>query len=105
MEGSKVVERYVITQTEKDNVLKNYIRDGKVRIFPSKEKKKVIILEYIIDKFEPNQRYSEKEVNETIKSTIDDYATVRRYLIDFGFMKRSNDGSEYWVKDAFSRTK
>lgn len=94
-----MVEKYVITQTERDTVLKNYIRDGKVSTFPSKEKKKVIILEYIIDKFEPNQRYSEKEVNEIIKSTIDDYASIRRYLIEFGFMERNNDGSEYWVLD------
>ncbi|MDP3387563.1 MAG: DUF2087 domain-containing protein [Eubacteriales bacterium] len=94
-----MVERYVITQTERDNVLKNYIKDGKVSTFPSKEKRKVIILEYVISRFDPNQSYSEKQVNEIIKSTIDDYATVRRYLIDYGFMKRNNDGSEYWVLD------
>jgi len=37
-------------------------------------------------------------VNEIIKSLIDDYVTVRRYLIEYGFMDRNKDGSEYRVK-------
>ncbi len=89
---------YDITQAEREKVLKNYIKDGKVKIFPSKEKKKIIVLHYIINRFEPNKKYSEKEVNEIIECMIDDYVTVRRYLIEYRFMDRTKDGSEYWIK-------
>lgn len=92
------------TQTERDKILKNYIKDGRVNIFPSKEKKKLVILQYIVDKFESDKKYTEKEVNEVIVSMVDDYVSARRYLIEYGFMDRNNDGSEYWVKDTFNRT-
>ncbi|MEG2739993.1 DUF2087 domain-containing protein, partial [Clostridium sp.] len=29
----------------------------------------------------------------------EDYATIRRALVEYGFMKRSNDCSSYWVKE------
>jgi hypothetical protein len=97
--ATMVDDRYVITQAERDKVLKNYIKDGRVCTFPSKEKRKIIILQYIIGKFDPKQRYTEKEVNEILKGLIDDYATVRRYLIEYGFMGRSRDCREYWVRN------
>jgi len=65
-EATMVDDRYVITEAEREKVLKNYIKDGKVTAFPSKEKKKIIILQYIIKRFEANKKYSEKEVNEII---------------------------------------
>jgi hypothetical protein len=92
-------------QTERDKILKNYIKDGRVIIFPSKEKKKLVILQYIVDKFKSDKKYTEKEVNEVIVSMVDDYVSARRYLIELGFMERNNDGSEYWVKDVFTRGK
>ncbi|MCC5912259.1 MAG: DUF2087 domain-containing protein [Clostridiaceae bacterium] len=97
-EATMVDDRYVITEAEREKVLKNYIKNGKVNTFPSKEKKKIIILQYMINKFQANKKYSEKEVNEIIKSMLDDYVTVRRYLIQYGFMDRNKDCSEYWVK-------
>jgi len=98
-------DRHVTTQVEKDKILKNYIKDGKITLFPSKEKKKIVILQYIIDKFEIHKKYTEKAVNEIIISMVEDYVSARRYLIEYGFMDRNNDGSEYWVKDSLTRTK
>jgi len=97
-EATMVDDRYVITQEEREKVLKNYLDDGRVKAFPSKEKKKLIILQYIIEKFERNKTYTEKEINDIIKGTIEDFVTVRRYLIQYGFMDRKRDGSEYWLK-------
>lgn len=97
-EATMVDDRYVITQEEREKVLKNHMEEGKVKAFPSKEKKKLIILQYIIERFEGNKTYTEKEVNEIIKGIIEDFVTVRRYLIQYGFMDRKKDGSEYWIK-------
>lgn len=39
------------------------------------------------------------EVNEILKAIYSDFAILRRYLIDYGFMERSRDCTKYWVKD------
>lgn len=95
--ATMVDERYVITQAEKDKIRQNLIHDGKVKALPSKEKKKLVILQFVMEQFETGRVYTEREVNEVIKAIIDDYVTVRRYLIEYGFMDRKRDGSEYWV--------
>ena len=46
---------------------------------------------------EYNKEYKEMEVNKIIKPIFDDFVTVRRYLIEYGFMERAKDCSRYWV--------
>lgn len=29
----------------------------------------------------------------------EDYVTIRRYLIEYGFMERTNDCKEYWINE------
>ena len=45
-----VDDRYVITQMEREKTLQTYLKDGRLARLPVKEKKKLIILQYIIDK-------------------------------------------------------
>ena len=93
-------ERYAITQKEKDEVLDRYFKNGRLIIttFPAKEKKKIIILQKIMENFEPGVNYTEKEVNEILQQFYEDYVTVRRYLIQYGFMGRDKTGANYRVK-------
>ena len=97
-EATMVDERYVMTQTERDKVLRTYLKDGRMSLLPGKEKKKLVVLQYVMERFETSRTYTEKEVNEIIRTIVDDYVTVRRYLIEYGFMDRKSDGSAYWVK-------
>lgn len=94
-----MVEKYAITEEERNRVLDTYIKDGKIETFPSKEKRKLIALQHIVKRFEQNKIYTEKEVNEVLKLIYSDYVTIRRYLIEYGFMKRNNECTEYWVND------
>jgi len=94
-------DRYITTEKEKENILKNSftsLEPLKLKVFPVKEKKKIIVLAKISEKFEKSQKYSEKQVNNILKDIFEDYATVRRYLIEYGFMQRTTDCSEYWLK-------
>jgi len=63
-----------------------------------KEKKKIVILKKISGQFEESRHYSEKEINTILKAIFEDYATIRRYLIEYGFMMRTTDCKEYWIK-------
>ena len=97
--ATMVDERYSVTEQEKENIIKNHIKNDKIINIPRAEKKKIIILQYLLQKFQRNRRYTEKEVNEIISSMHEDFATLRRYLIEYGFMDREDNGSTYWLND------
>ncbi|MFC7442223.1 DUF2087 domain-containing protein [Laceyella putida] len=93
-------QRYDLTEAEKQEILDKYFPDGPdgpLADFPKKEKRKVAILKHLITKFAPNRKYSELEVNRILERIYPDYVTLRRYLIEYGFMDRTPDGRQYWV--------
>jgi hypothetical protein len=100
--GARMVDdRYFTTEAEEKKILSTMfssLSPLKLKTFSTKEKRKIVILRKISGQFEKDRRYSEKEVNSTIKEIFDDYATIRRYLIEYGFMERTNDCKEYWLK-------
>jgi len=94
-------DRYNITLEEKEKILKKYFPNGvngSLKTFNIKEKYKFIVLCEIAKKFNASVDYKEKEINEIIKAIYYDYVTVRRYLIEYGFLDRKPDGSSYWLK-------
>lgn len=101
-EGANMIDdRYVITQEEREKILSAMflsLTPLKLKLFSSKEKKKIVSLQKIIEQFEKGKVYSEKEVNQILKDIYDDFPTIRRYLIEYGFMERSKDCHDYWVK-------
>lgn len=99
--ATMVDERFAITEKENEDVLAAYFPvefNGKLKDFPRKEKRKLIILRHIAKEFLPGRMYTEKEVNAQLLCFYDDYVTLRRYLIEYGFLDRQRDGSSYWVK-------
>lgn len=100
--GAKMVdERYVITQDEREKILENVfdsLEPLKLKVFSKKEKKKIVILSRIAGEFKQQQTYTEKEVNEVLKEIYEDFATLRRYLVEYGYMERTRDGKSYWLK-------
>ncbi|WIV12484.1 DUF2087 domain-containing protein [Proteiniborus sp. MB09-C3] len=100
--GAKMVDdRYFITKEEEEKVIQSMFSSMKplrLKTFSTKEKKKIVILKKISEQFERDKRYSEREVNDIIKDIYEDFATIRRYLIEYGFMERTKDCKEYWLK-------
>lgn len=95
-----VDDRYLITEQEKQNILDIFFSSLSplvLKAFSPKEKKKVVILTKIAEQFEKGKNYSEKEVNQILKPIFEDYMSIRRYLIMYGFMERTQDGSKYWL--------
>ena len=101
-EGATMVDdRYMITDAEAEKVIKlNFLSLNPLvlRNFPAKEKKKLVILRMIAKEFESDRKYTEKEINEILKPIFDDYVTIRRYLIEYGFMARTQSCTEYWLR-------
>ncbi len=75
-------------------VLRDYLVDGRLKVIPSQWKKRDVILRYLSQQFETGHRYSEKEVNAMLSRTHEDYASLRRYLVDSQYLVREHD--VYW---------
>lgn len=76
-------------------VLKDYINPaGQLIAVPTQNKKRLIVLRYLVKVFEPGQKYTEKQVNELLKQYNPDTASLRRYMIDDGLMQR--ESGIYW---------
>ena len=73
--------------------------DGRFTAFPVQEKKFLVLLRHVLRDFRPGTRYSEKRVNEILLRYSDDTATLRRCLVEFGFMDRAGGGRDYWRKE------
>ena len=72
--------------------------DGSLKTIPLQQKKLQAVLRYVAKAFEDNKRYSEKQVNEILSQYHEDYALLRRELVEFGIMERQGGGGEYWLK-------
>lgn len=90
------VENYELDEQDK-KVLKDYAPEGRLMQIPSKQKKLLAVLNWIICAFEADRTYTEKEVNEILKRFHDDFASLRRDLIDFRYLDREKAGNTYWV--------
>lgn len=78
-------------------VIRDYARrDGSLKTLPSQRKKLEAVLRYVVQSFDVDKRYSEKQVNEILAGYHDDTATLRRELVGFGLMQREGGGGEYW---------
>jgi hypothetical protein len=82
--------------------LKNYLDEaGRLKLFPSKKKYKLLALFFLASKFEKGVSYTEKEVNEIIDKAhlFNDRCLLRRELFNKGFLGRLDDCSKYWLED------
>jgi len=78
-------------------ILKDYLaKDGTISQLPTNQRKLDVILHYLAEQFEFDQKYSEKEVNDIIAKYNEDISGLRRDLISTGYLDRKRDGSAYW---------
>lgn len=78
-------------------ILRDYTRDGQLTQIPTKDKKCMVIMRWLATRFQPDVRYTEKQVNAILTEVFADYASLRRMMIDFGFMRRERGGGDYWL--------
>ncbi|WP_432924692.1 DUF2087 domain-containing protein [Microbispora sp. CA-135349] len=71
-----------------------FLVDGRLVSLPAKRAKRLMVLDYIVQVFEVGVRYPEKEVDVALRAFHDDYAALRRYLVDEGFLSR--EANVYW---------
>lgn len=74
--------------------LRDFFAGERLKQIPVNRKKKEVILNWLVTRFDESTRYPEKAVNEIIKRHHEDSASLRRELVDGGWMAREN--GVYW---------
>jgi hypothetical protein len=75
-------------------ILDTFVKDGRLAIMPTKRHKRLVVLDHIAQCFELGHTYPEPEVNAILLGFHDDYAALRRYLVDEAFLTRADN--IYW---------
>lgn len=86
-------EEEILNQREekyRERVLNSFFKYDKLIEIPVQKKKRQIVLEKIVESFEKDREYTEKEVNLIIADFHDDFCTIRRDLVGFDLMERKN---------------
>jgi hypothetical protein len=72
-------------------VVGRFLRGGRLVAIPAARSKRLVVLDHLAGLFEPGRRYPEREVNEILGAVHPDYAMLRRYLVDDGFLDRADE--------------
>ena len=79
--------------TPQARILRSFVADGRIRKLPEAHAKREVVLKWVVDQLE-DKRYKEREISAILERYFDDYATLRRELINHRLMKREH--GVYW---------
>ncbi|MFI5803190.1 DUF2087 domain-containing protein [Streptomyces sp. NPDC051561] len=73
-----------------------FFTDGRLTAVPRKPARRAELLAHLTKTlFEDGREYTEREVNDTIRTVHEDCSALRRYLVEGGYLARTKDGSSY----------
>lgn len=83
-------------------ILRRYFRGGRLTDIPSQRSRRRVVLDRLAQEFDVGARYSERQVNAILRRFHEDVASLRRFLVDHGFLDRA--AGEYWRSGGSVRT-
>jgi hypothetical protein len=87
------------TNAETPKELRHFLDGrGRLTVWPGKQKRQRLAIQYLADKFDVGRDYTEREVNELLLQwhTFADAALLRRLMFNWRFLDRTADGARYW---------
>lgn len=80
---------------EHRTVVDRFMQGGRLTSWPSKRRTRAHLLLHLVTYFEPGRTYTEKQVNEILAALWQDYAFMRREMVEYGYLVRTADASAY----------
>lgn len=74
--------------------LDRFVVDGRITQYPAKAALRRELLEWVAGRI-PSGDHTESALNELLAVFIDDFASLRRYLVDDALLERTPDGRSY----------
>ncbi|TMC75967.1 MAG: DUF2087 domain-containing protein [Chloroflexi bacterium] len=65
-----------------------FFRNGHLETIPAGRERRLAVLVHVAGSFAPGREYGEDEVNRILQGVHSDHATLRRYLVDAGLLRR-----------------
>lgn len=95
----------MIDKSAADELFRRIFRSGMMRRLPKKQQDAEVVLAISVLALDAERFYDESEINVNLAAWLDgiaadnglDYVTLRRYLVDLGFLRRASDGAIYRV--------
>jgi hypothetical protein len=88
---------YDAARREQERVVARLFTDGRLAQVPAKRRTRAAALLEVLTRFEPGRVYTEPEVNEVLLGVHEDFAYLRRELVNYRYLERG-DG-RYRVSD------
>ena len=91
------------TQHDVEELLRRLLQSGRLEGFPRNPRHLDAVLAIAAGSLDRQRPYAEWEVNETLAEWLTsvradlDHVTLRRRMVDCGFLKRRTDGSRYFL--------
>ncbi|MGH2808368.1 MAG: DUF2087 domain-containing protein [Actinomycetota bacterium] len=76
------------------DVVRRFFKHGRLTFIPASHSKRVAVLDHLVQVFEPGRVYPEGELNERLSAFHEDYASLRRYMVEEGLLDRADN--KYW---------
>jgi len=84
-------------ETSEQRTLQTFLDGNRIKEIPTRRQKRLVVLQWLVNQFEPGVRYPEAEMNTLLKQYHPDHAALRRYLVENGLMQREH--GVYWRVD------
>jgi hypothetical protein len=88
-------ERHGYADERVEAVVRAFVRDGRLTGIPLQLGRRRVLLEHVVQSFEPGRNYPEQEVNAVLQTwtegSIVDHVSLRRFLVDEDLLSRDSN--------------
>ena len=81
-------EAYDRARAEQQRLVGRLFTDGRIAVVPARRKVRAAVLLEVLSRFEPGREYAEAEVNEVLSAVHEDFAYLRRELVNYHYLQR-----------------
>ena len=79
---------YGAARAEQERLVGRLFTDGRIERVPARRKVRAAVLLEVLSRFEPGRVYTEPEVNEVLLAVHEDFAYLRRELVNYRYLER-----------------
>ena len=83
-------EAYDAARAEQERLVGRLFADGRIARVPARRKVRAAVLLEVVRRFEPGRVYSEPEVNDVLLEVHEDFAYLRRELVNYRYLERED---------------
>ncbi|WP_125580595.1 DUF2087 domain-containing protein [Levilactobacillus cerevisiae] len=96
--------RFAITTSEYHQLVAKYFTTTdplRLARWPKHQKAILAILKRLTAEIPLGEHFTEVGLNQILKPIYPDFPLLRRYLVDYDFVQRTNDGTDYWRNPSY----